>query len=73
MRAFVSVLEEYKCHLRPGMHIMHILHIIHIYHILHILYMLHIMHIMNLLFTEWVDACQSTIVYERLESAQVWY
>jgi hypothetical protein len=65
--AFVSVLEEYKGHRRPGLYILHILHIIHIYHILHIL------HIMILLFTGWVDACQSTIVYERSESAQVLY
>jgi hypothetical protein len=27
------VLEEYKGHWRPGMHILHILHITHIYHI----------------------------------------
>jgi hypothetical protein len=65
--AFVSVLEEYKGHRRPGLHILHILHIIHI---LHFLCILHIMHIM---FTGWVDACQSTIVYERRESVQVLY
>ena len=28
---------------------------------------------MILLFTGWVDACQSTIVYERRETAQVLY
>ncbi len=71
--AFVSVLEEYKSHRRPGLHILHILHIIHIYHILHILYILYIMHIMIWLFTGWVAACQSTIVYEHRESAQVLY
>jgi hypothetical protein len=79
--AFVSVLEEYKGHRRPGLHILlqflHILHIlpIMIYHILHILYILHhdILLIMILSFTGWVDACQSTIVYERRESAQVLY
>jgi hypothetical protein len=71
--AFVSVLEEYKGHRRPGLHILHIQHIIHIYHILHILYIMHIMHIMISLFTGWVDACQSTIVYERRESAPVLY
>jgi hypothetical protein len=36
--AFVSVLEEYEGHRRPGLHILHILHIIHIYHIVHILW-----------------------------------
>ncbi len=34
--AFVSVLDEYKGHRRPGLHILHILHIIHICHIIHI-------------------------------------
>jgi hypothetical protein len=75
--AFVSLLEEYKGHRRPGLHFMYILHIIYIYiyiyHILHILYILHILHFMILLFTEWVDACQSTIVYERRESARFLY
>jgi hypothetical protein len=69
--AFVSVLEEYKGHRRPGLLVMHIMHIIHIYHFLHILYILYILHI--ILFTGWVDACQSTIVYERRESAQILY
>jgi hypothetical protein len=45
-RAFVSVLEEYKGHRHPGLHILHFLHIIHVYRILHILYIMHIMHIM---------------------------
>jgi hypothetical protein len=43
---FVSVLEEYKGHRRPGLHILHILHFIHIYHTVHILYILHILRIM---------------------------
>jgi hypothetical protein len=47
--AFVSVLEEYKGHRRPGLYILHIFHIIHLYHILH-MYILHIMPIMILLF-----------------------
>ncbi len=70
---FVSVLEEYKGRSRPGLHILHILHIIHIFHILDVLHNLHIMHIIIWLFTGWVDACQSTIVYERRESAQILY
>jgi hypothetical protein len=45
--AFVSVLEEYKDHRRPVLHILHILHIIHIYHIVHIQYIRHIVHIKN--------------------------
>jgi hypothetical protein len=65
--AYVSVLEEYKGHRRPG-YILHILHILYIVHILHILVMI--------LFdccAAWMDVCQSTIVYERCESAQVLY
>jgi hypothetical protein len=44
--AFVSVLEEYKGHRRPGLHILHILYMLHIIHILHIRYILHIIPIM---------------------------
>ena len=56
--AYVSVLEEYKGAQKAG-HTMHILHILHI-----------------LIFTSttaWVDQCQSAIVYERREQAQVLY
>ncbi len=35
--AFVSLLEEYKRHRRPGMHVLHILHTVYILHILHLL------------------------------------
>ena len=55
---YVSVLEEYKGARKAG-HTMHILHILH-----------------NLIFTSttaWVDQCQSAIVYERREQAQVLY
>jgi hypothetical protein len=62
--AYVSVLEDYKGHRRPG----YILHILYIVHILHILVMI--------LFDRcaaWLDACQSTIVYKSSESVQVLY
>ncbi len=62
--AYVSVLEEYKGHRRPG-------------YILHILYIVQILHILVMILFDccaaWLDACWSTIVYERHESAQVWY
>ncbi len=65
--AYVSVLEEYKGPLLPG----------HILHILYILYTVHILHILFVILLDsckaWLDACQSTIVYERSESAQVLY
>jgi hypothetical protein len=55
--AYVSVLEEYKEHRRPG-------------HILHILYICYICYKFGIrvlvLFqccTAWLNACQSTIVY----------
>ncbi len=56
--AYVSVLEEYKG-LRKRGHIMHILHILHI--------------LICFSTSAWVDQCQSTIVYERREQAQVLY
>ena len=55
--AFVSVLEEYKRPRKSG-HILHILHILHDHFFL---------------FPEWVDRCQSTIVYKRSEQSQVLY
>ncbi len=57
-RAYVSVLEEYKG-TRKGGHTMHILHILHILSFIST--------------TAWVDECQSAIVYERREQAQVLY
>jgi hypothetical protein len=62
--AYVSVLEEYKGRQRPG----YIVHILYIVHTLHVLFMI--------LFdccAARLDACQSTLVYERRESAQVLY
>jgi hypothetical protein len=56
--AYVSVLEEYKGHRKPG-HIQHILHILHI--------------LIYLSTTAWLAQCQSTILYERREQAQVLY
>ena len=56
--AYVSVLEEYKGPRKSG-HIMHILHIVHI--------------LICLSTSAWVDQCQSAIVYERREQAQVFY
>ena len=56
--AYVSVLEEYKGPRKSG-HIMHILHIVHI--------------LICLSTSAWVDQCQSAIVYERHEQAQVFY
>jgi hypothetical protein len=56
--AYVSVLEEYKGPRKPG----------HILHILHILYIL-----ICLSTLAWLDQCQSAIVYERREQAQVLY
>jgi hypothetical protein len=58
--AFVSVLEEYKGPRKSG-------------HILHILRILHILYVHVFLFAEWVDTCQSTIVYERSEQSQILY
>ena len=56
--AYVSVLEEYKGPRKQG----------------HIVLILHILHILICLSTSaWVDQCQSTIVYERREQAQVLY
>ena len=56
--AYVSVLEEYKGHRRSG-------------YIVHIRYILHILHILVMILFDscaaWLDACQSTIVYERRE------
>ncbi len=52
------MLEEYKDPLKRG-------HIVHILHILRILICLST--------SAWVDQCQSTIVYERREQAQVLY
>ena len=75
--AFVSVLEEYNGHRRPGhirvVYILHILHILRILHISRILHTLHILDNLKLFCTEWLDTCQSTIVFERRESEQVLY
>jgi hypothetical protein len=65
--AYVSVMEEYKGPRLPG-HILHILYILYTVHILHILFV-----ILLDSCTSWLDACQSTIIYERRESAQVLY
>ncbi len=65
--AYVSVLEEYKGHRRSG-------HILHILYICYICYKLGIR--VLILFqccTAWLNACQTTIVYEHSESAQVLY
>ncbi len=56
---FVSVLKEYNGHRKSG-------HISHILHIMHIL-------IYYLSASAWLDQCQSAIVYERRETAQVLY
>ncbi len=65
--AYVSVLEEYKGHMRPG-------HILHILYICYICYKLGIRVLILLQYcTAWLNACQSTIVYERRESAQILY
>jgi hypothetical protein len=56
--AYVSVLEEYKGPRNQG----------HILHILHILYIL-----ICLSTSAWLDQCQSAILYERCEQAQVLY
>ena len=56
--AYVSVLEEYKGPRKQG----------HILHILHILYTL-----ICLSTPAWLDKCQSAILYERREQAQVLY
>ena len=62
--AYVSVLEEYTGPRKPG-HILHIMHIMHI---------IHIMHILNCVWTTaWVGQCQSAMIYERREQAQVLY
>ena len=53
--AFVSVLEEYKGPRKSG----------HIWHIQHILHILHTLYDHVFLYSEWVDRCQSAIVYER--------
>ncbi len=55
-----------------------IMHIMHIEYILHILHVVHIGSIslaydLIYFYTAWVDICQSTIVYERKEAAQVLY
>ena len=56
--AYVSVLEEYTGPRKPG-HIMHIMHI---------------MHILNFVCTTaWVGQCQSAMIYECREQAQVLY
>ena len=52
------MLEEYKGPRKSG-HILHILHIVHI--------------LICLSTSAWVDQCQSAIVYERREQAQVFY
>ena len=61
--AFVSVLEEYKGPRKSG----------HIWHIQHILHILHTLYDHVFLYSEWVDRCQSAIVYERREQSQVLY
>jgi hypothetical protein len=58
--AYVSVLEEYNGPRKSG-------------HILHILHILHVTTSHVLLFTYWVDKCQSAIVYELHEQSQVLY
>ncbi len=56
--AYVSVLEEYKGPWRPG-------------YIVHILYIVYILHILGMTLFDrcaaWLDACQSTIIYEHLD------
>ena len=55
---YVSVLEEYTGPWKPG----------------HILHIMHIMHILNYVCTTaWVGQCQSAMIYERREQAQVLY
>ena len=61
--AFVSVLEEYKGPWKSG----------HIWHIQHILHILHTLYDHVFLYSEWVNRCQSAIVYERREQSQVLY
>ncbi len=39
----------------------------------HVLHILHIMHILHLLIGFWIDDCQSAIVYNCSEQAQVMY
>ena len=56
--AYVSVLEEYKGPRKSG-HTLHILHILHI--------------LIYLTTSAWVDQCQSAMIYERQEQAQVLY
>ena len=63
--ADISVLEEYTGPRKPG----HILHIMHIMHIL-------ICRLTNNIYvctTAWVRQCQSAMIYERREQAQVLY
>jgi hypothetical protein len=55
---YFLVLEEYKGPRKPG-HILHILHLLHI--------------LICLSTSSWLDQCQSAIVYERREQAQVLY
>jgi hypothetical protein len=62
---YISVLEEYTGPWKPG----HILHIMHIMHIL-------ICRSTNNIYvctTAWVGQCQSAMIYERREQAQVLY
>jgi hypothetical protein len=54
-------------------YILHILHILRILHMLRILHILNILDSLKLFYTEWLDTCQSTIVYECREIAQVLY
>jgi hypothetical protein len=56
--AYLSVLEEYKGPRKPG-YILHILHILHI--------------LICLSTSAWLDHCQSAIVYECHEQAQILY
>ncbi len=75
--AFVSVLEEYQGPRKAG-HVLHILHILHIMHIMHVLHVLqhHILlsdlFLLNFCIAR-VDRCQTTIVYQRKETAQMLY
>ena len=55
--AYVSVLEEYQDPLKPG----------------RILYILLFLICLLVWTSAWLDQCQSTIVYERSEQAQVLY
>ena len=51
------------------------MHILHILRILHVTYsgFLHFMDILKLFFAQWLDTCQSTIVYKRRKSEHVLY